>query len=120
MHVHSAAPKPTLAETRGLTRFIHWWTRRRTRKRAFRRACLEYRATHPHFHDLCFDKHFLTGRGAEALAARDPEVLALAWTTQFSYRDEKRRAADVRQLFPAAESLLELLAAEEKRLGLDA
>ena len=109
-----ATPKHFLAETGEPTRFIHPWTRRRARKKALRRAYLEYRATHKH--QLRFDWHFLTGRGAEALAERDAEALARAWTTQFRYCDEKRRATDIRQLLPVAESLLELLDAEEKRL----
>lgn len=107
-----ATPKHFLAKTGELTRFVHGWTRRRTRKKALRRAYLEYRATHAH-QELRFDRHFLTGKGAEALAGRDPEALARAWTTQFRYGDEKRRAADVRQFLPMAESLLELLDAEE-------
>ncbi len=100
-----------LAKTGELPRFIHRWTRRRTRKKALRRAYLEYRATHAH-RELCFDWHFLTGRGAEALAQRDAEALARAWTARFHYRDEKRRTADVRQLLPVAENLLELLEAK--------
>lgn len=99
------------AEPRGAARLVHWWTRRRTREGAFNRAYRECRATHTHL-DLHFDKPFLIGRGAEALAARDPEALARAWTTGFRYRDEKKRARDIYLLLPAAESLLELLEAE--------
>ena len=112
MHIRLRTPKRAPTRPRGTARFIRWWTRRRTRQKALERAYLEYRATHKHLHELRFDWHFLTGRGAEALAARDAEVLARAWTTQFRYCDEARRAADIRQLLPVAETLLELLDAE--------
>ena len=50
-------------------------------------------------------------------AAKHVEVLARAWTTQFRYRDEARRARDVRQLRPLAESFIGLLEAQEGRVG---
>lgn len=44
-----------------------WWAarvvQRWQRRRAFGRAYLEFRATHAHLHELCFDEHFLSGRG---------------------------------------------------------
>lgn len=119
MHVHPSALKRSQwrsARSRGAVRFVRWWTRRRARKRAFERAYRAYRAAHTHLDELRFERCFLTGRGAEALAARDAEALVRAWTTQFRYRDEARRAADIRQLLPVAESLLELLDAEEEQL----
>lgn len=102
---------------RGVARMVRGWRRRRAHRRAFERAYLEFRATHTHCHELCFDRHFLLGKGAEALSQRDVEVLARAWTTQFRYRDEARRARDVRQLRPLAESFIGLLEAQEGRVG---
>lgn len=107
-----ATPKYVLTEPERLPRFIHQWIRQRARKKALRQAYLEYRATHTH-QAVRFDWYFLTGRGAEALAARDSEALTRAWTTGFCYHDEKQRARDIRLLLPAAESLLELLSAEK-------
>lgn len=94
------------------TQPLRWWTRRRAHKRAFERAYRTYHATHTHLHKLRFERRFLTGRGAVALTERDAEGMARAWTTQFRYGDEKRRAADIRQLLPVAACLLELLDAE--------
>lgn len=94
------------------------WNRRRTRKRAFERAYLEFRATHTRLHELCFDRNFLLGRGAEALARRDARALARSWTAGFSYRDEAWRARDIRLLEPPAESFIELLDAHMKQADL--
>lgn len=103
---------------RWAVRVVRRWQRQRARERAFRRAYREFRATHAHLHELCFDRRFLSGRGAEALACRDAQALARSWTTQFRYRDETRRAQDVRLLTPPAESFIALLDAQLERAGL--
>lgn len=96
---------------------VRGWRCRRAHRGAFERAYLEFRATHTHCHELCFDRHFLLGKGAETLAQRDVEAPARAWTTQFRYRDEARRARDIRQLRPLAESFIGLLEAQEGRVS---
>ncbi len=111
MHIRLRTPERALTR-RKTAQLSRWWTRRRARKRAFERAYRTYRATHTHLHELRFERCFLTGRGAAALAERDAEGMAIAWTRQFRYGDEKRRAADIRQLLPVAACLLELLDAE--------
>ena len=113
--MYSPTRRLQLRSTKLLAQLVCWWTRRRARKKAFAQAYNEFRVLHAHLHELRFTKDFLTGRGAEALATKDPVAVARAWTTQFRYRDEKKRAADVRQLTPVAGSLLELLNAGEKR-----
>jgi hypothetical protein len=100
----------------GADLLAHWrW--RRVQKRALGSAYRQFQATHSPCTDLCFDGHFLLGKGAEALAHRDAVALAYAWTTQFRYRDERQRARDVRRLKPLAESFLEGLELWEARLG---
>jgi hypothetical protein len=96
---------------------LAYWRWRRVQKRVLGCAYREFQAKHSACTDLCFDRHFLLGRGAEALAHRDADALAYAWTTQFRYRDERQRARDVRRLKPLAESFLEGLELWEARLG---
>lgn len=90
--------------------------RRQAHKRALARALAIWEVTHPSWSGCLIDLHFLEGRGAEALGTRDPSSLARAWTTQFTYRDELRRARDIRKVVPAFEGLLEQLEAEEARV----
>ena len=102
---------------RGATGFLSGLRQKRVQRRAFERAYRAFRSTHTQCAELCFDRHFFLRRGAEALAHRDADALAYAWTTQFRYRDERQRARDVRRLKPLTESFLEGLELWEARLG---
>jgi hypothetical protein len=98
-----------------LARWFMHEAQQQTRERALRRALRTWAAMYPSWSESLIDPHFVRGRGAEALASRDPVAMARAWTTQFFYHDEARRTRDIRQLVPVFEALLELLAAEEAR-----
>lgn len=87
------------------------WLRRHQEARRARRAVAyalaRLRATEPFWHDSLFDREFLARPAARAaLADRDDEALARAWTAQFAYRDPRRRERDVRSLMPLARTFL--------------
>lgn len=69
---------------------------------------------HPEWAHALFDHHFLTGRGAEALAARDPRALAWAWTTQFKPPTAARPERDLAQLTAVAIALFAMLDQAQK------
>lgn len=117
----------TLAAPTAPARTAHagWtaWLRRRQEARRARRAVahalLRLRATEPFWHESLFDRAFLARPSARAaLAARDAEALARAWTEQFAYRDPRRRERDVRSLTPLARTFLGWVdEAHDVRLG---
>ncbi len=78
----------------------------RARRRALRSAFAAFAAEQPIWAESAFDLRLLEGPGAEAVACLDVEALALAWARQFRYVDERRRAGDLRQLRPVAETFL--------------
>ena len=87
------------------------WLRRhqeaRRARRAVAHALARVHATDPFLHDSLFDRVLLARPAARAaLAERDPEALARAWTEQFAYRDPRRRERDVRSLTPLARTFL--------------
>lgn len=67
---------------------------------------------HPAWAEALFDLALWRGRGAAAVAARDPGGLARAWTAQFRYRDPALVERDVARLTPVAEDLFALLDAD--------
>ncbi len=97
---------------RGPARWFAALRRRHRTARAVERAFEEFRATHRAWATSLFDLQLFRGRGAEAIEADDAAALALAWSRQFAYRDERKRALEVRWLEPVARAFLDLLAAK--------
>jgi len=89
-------------------RFDEWREERRQR-RDIRRAVELFAQLEPGLADSLFDAHFLAGFEPDALLEMQPGELALAWTRQFRYSDERRRTVDIRWLTPRAEGFLDLL-----------
>ena len=97
--------------TKPLGRIANLWLstkRHRCHRRALKDALAAFGSAHPTWTNTRFDLPFLSGRGAAALEAGEPQALARAWTQQFHYRDEVRRADDVRRLTPAVETFIKL------------
>jgi hypothetical protein len=119
--------RSTLAATAPATRPIEgrWtaWLRRhqdaRRARRAVAHALARLQATEPFWNDSLFDRELLARPSARAaLAVRDAEALARAWTEQFAYRDPRRRERDVRSLTPLARTFLGWVdEAHDGRLG---
>jgi hypothetical protein len=64
-----------------------------------------------------FDEVFMARLPADGIAEMTPVELAREWTRQLSYRDQRRRERDVRQLTPVSESFLSLLEGAEEELA---
>jgi len=81
----------------------------RQSRRSVRRATELFAALEPGLADSLFDWHFLSRYDPTALLGMRPSDLALEWTRQFRYGDERQRMHDVRRLTQAAAGFLDLL-----------
>lgn len=81
----------------------------RRQRRDVRRAAELFAQLEPGLADSLFDAHFLAGFEPGTLLSLRPGELALAWTAQFRYGDERGRELDTRRLTPAAAGFLDLL-----------
>ncbi len=117
----SAVPTARAPRTRE-GRWNTWFRRHRAARRARRAvayALARLRATEPFWHDSLFDRHLLARPAARtAVANRDAEALARAWTAQYGNRDPRRRDRDVRSLTPLSCTFLGWVdEAEDRRIG---
>lgn len=113
--VETSARTPSSRRSERRSGLVAFWKRSRARRRherSLRRAFASFRAWHPALAESLFDLHLLRGAGAEPLANGDGAALALAWTRQFRYEDERRRAEHIRRVKPVAEAFLAVWAAE--------
>lgn len=93
-----------------VARWISAFRCRRLERRAVRIAIARFSKLHPHWYESCFDEVFLRRLPVSRLGAVGAEELALEWTRQFRYSDQRVRNRDVRQVRPVADSFLRLLA----------
>jgi hypothetical protein len=91
--------------------------RARQGRRALVNAMQRFAVLHPDWYESLFDEVFVARLPAESIVEMAPAELAREWTRQFSYRDQRRRELDVRQLTPVAESFLNLLSLAEEELA---
>lgn len=77
-------------------------------RRARRDAFAAFAQIHPLWVASYFDLEFLCRQGAQAVAARDAEALAQAWTAQFYYGDSSQHQRDIQRVTPVAEEFLAL------------
>lgn len=88
------------------------WRHRHARRIAVSRLS----SLQPHWVALRFDETFVARLPEELVLAVDAEGVAREWTMQFTYRDERQRERDVRQVAPVAEAYFTLLAQAEAEL----
>jgi hypothetical protein len=90
--------------------------RRQIRRRAIKRAFQRFSRLHPEWHQSTFDEWFLSRLPEGLLETQDSAALALEWTRQFRYRNERQRERDAQQLTAIADSFLALLADAQAEL----
>ena len=96
-----------------LAALLEHHTQRRVERRTLMYTYPAFAQKHPDWAASLFDLHFLTGHGADALMARDPEALAKAWTEQFRHQHLEQTERDVKLLTPIATDLLAMLTTTE-------
>lgn len=114
-----ASPLAPVPRHAGWTAWLRRHQGARRARRAVAHALARLRATEPFWHDSLFDSTLLERPSARvALADRDAEALARAWTEQFTYRDPRRRERDVCAVTPLAGTFLGWVdEAHDGRLG---
>ncbi|MEX2542959.1 MAG: hypothetical protein WD314_14210 [Trueperaceae bacterium] len=101
-------------------RFSRWLERHvkeHIQRRSITVAVERFSKLHPHWYDSCFDRSFIDRFSPGAFTDLGATAMATEWTRQFNYRNERRRATDIRQLTPVAESFLTILAEAKAELS---
>ncbi len=92
------------------------WRQERSERRALEHTLSAFARIHPTWHGALFDEPFLRRFAPRALLALSPRELAVEWSRQFSYGDQRRRERDIRRVTAVAEHFQSLLSEELRRL----
>src|SRR5690606_5223571 len=74
------------------------WRQERSERRALEHTLSAFARIHPTWHGALFDEPFLRRFAPRALLALSPRELAVEWSRQFSYGDQRRRERDIRRV----------------------